>query len=348
MTAQFKHFIDPNIAILGDNTRQFLENLAQPTAIFLTGRDSSRCRALVTLLHGNEPSGVEALFRWLRSGMKPEVNLLCIIASVSAASIEPVFSHRMIAGQRDLNRCFKPPFTDEVEQLAQQILAILVEYQPEAIIDLHNTSGSGPAFAVAAGHHIQHQAFASLFSQRLIITDLRLGSLMELSQNPCPIVTIECGGRLDESAHQLAFEGIQKYFLADQVLEPQQCDFALDLLYNPVRLELKPDTSLTYALEPTESDVTLLADIEHLNSGIAHQGIQLGWIEPEICSLGDIFLAKNSRGEDVLDRIITAKGNQLYFSQDLILFMVTTDTRIAYTDCLFYASCINGNEIGLT
>lgn len=79
-----------------------------------------------------------------------------------------------------------------------------------------------------------------------------------------------------------------------------------------------------------------------------HQGIQLGWIELDICSLADIFQAQSSRGEDVLDRIITVKGNQLYFSQDLILFMVTTDPRIACSDCLFYASSIDGSEISLT
>ena len=44
----------------------WLRQLGGPTAIRLSGRDRSRCRTVVTLLHGNEPSGVRALHGWLR------------------------------------------------------------------------------------------------------------------------------------------------------------------------------------------------------------------------------------------------------------------------------------------
>jgi hypothetical protein len=66
------------------------------TCLLFTGGDESRTRALVTLLHGNEPSGVRALRRWLLSQQQPAVNLLCIVASVHAALELPEFSHRML------------------------------------------------------------------------------------------------------------------------------------------------------------------------------------------------------------------------------------------------------------
>ena len=199
---EFKRYIDPDPSVIGDNIDEFLDYLASPTIIQLTGSDNSRRRAFVTLLHGNEPSGLYALYRWLKSGLRPAVNILCIIPSVKAAKLLPLFSNRVVPGNRDLNRCFKPPYFDEPGRLAQAILVALQQYNPEAVIDMHNTSGSGPAFAVAPHNIEQNEPLTSFFCQRLIITHLRLGSLMEISEHQCPTVTIECGGRLDNESHE--------------------------------------------------------------------------------------------------------------------------------------------------
>ncbi|MFT6030570.1 MAG: hypothetical protein ACI8O8_002315 [Oleiphilaceae bacterium] len=47
------------------------------------------------------------------SGKAPIVDAWFIIVSVPAACKAPVFSNRMLATKRDLNRCFKAPFNDE-------------------------------------------------------------------------------------------------------------------------------------------------------------------------------------------------------------------------------------------
>jgi hypothetical protein len=52
----------------------FLAWLAQPTLFRVPGRDRSRTRVLATLLHGNEPSGLRGLHRWLRAGAPPAVD----------------------------------------------------------------------------------------------------------------------------------------------------------------------------------------------------------------------------------------------------------------------------------
>ncbi len=49
---------------------EFLQGLPGPVAIHLPGEDAHRSRVLVTLSHGNEPSGLEALHQWLLSGQK--------------------------------------------------------------------------------------------------------------------------------------------------------------------------------------------------------------------------------------------------------------------------------------
>ena len=72
-------------------------------------------------------------------------------------------------------------------------MALLDYFRPASLIDIHNTSGKGPAFAVSiSGDHI-HIGLAALFTHQMIITDIRLGAIMELSSARMPIVTIECG-----------------------------------------------------------------------------------------------------------------------------------------------------------
>ena len=56
-------------------------------------------------------------------------------------------------------------------------------HHPEAVIDLHNTSGSGPSFGVCTHMDRQHDALVSLFTQRLIVSNLGLGALMEISED---------------------------------------------------------------------------------------------------------------------------------------------------------------------
>ena len=155
---RFRFLRNPLATEIGDNVGQFLEVLGGPACIFLDGDNTDSTRAFVTLLHGNEPSGVMALFRWLKSARRPAVNIVCIVASVTAAMETPLFSNRMLPGTRDLNRCFRPPFDDEQGQLAEEILEILHMHRPEAVIDMHNTSGSGPAFGVCTHMDRQHDA----------------------------------------------------------------------------------------------------------------------------------------------------------------------------------------------
>ena len=122
---RFKFIKNPLATEVGNNVEAFFRSLGGPTCFFLTGEDNTRTRAFVTLLHGNEPSGVMALFRWLKSARRPAVNVVCIVASITTALDEPLFTHRMLPRARDLNRCFRPPFDVAQGALAEEILEIL-------------------------------------------------------------------------------------------------------------------------------------------------------------------------------------------------------------------------------
>jgi Succinylglutamate desuccinylase / Aspartoacylase family len=340
---RFTFLRDPDTAIAGDNVEAFLRELGGPACLFLTGTDKSRTRALVTLLHGNEPSGAIALYRWLKSGQRPAVNVVCVVASVAAALEPPLFSHRMLPRARDLNRCFRPPFEDAQGELAEEILEILRLHHPEAVVDMHNTSGSGPAFGVCTHMDRQHDALVSLFTQRLIISNLGLGALMEISEDSFPTVTVEVGGRLDDEAHELAYEGLCRYFTTPTVLDQGETDWGLELLRDPIRLELNDNVTLTYADHPCPNhDITLRSDIEHHNFGAVSAETPLGWAQgPE----RRLFSALDAGGSCAVTRLVRIENGELYPAQPLKLFMITNNAAIAESDCLFYAVRDDGSTI---
>ncbi|MCY4524824.1 MAG: hypothetical protein OXB84_08800 [Halobacteriovoraceae bacterium] len=86
-----------------DTPYNFLKKVEKPTAIHIPGKNTNRTRVLVTLTHGNEPSGLQAVHEWLRWGRIPLVNIVVILGSVKAALTDPVFFYRHLPGERDLN-----------------------------------------------------------------------------------------------------------------------------------------------------------------------------------------------------------------------------------------------------
>lgn len=362
---QFRHWnnIGPND--ISTSVETFLEKFRGPSYFFLEGEDTSQTRAFVTLIHGNEPSGFYALHRWLQSGRKPAVNILCIIPSVYAAQKKPLFSHRCLPHARDLNRCFRIAMSGEFETresvisgntlvsqeavdidiaMAQEILALLTLYQCSAVVDMHNTSGSGPAFGVMNHVTAKHDALISLFTKQTLVVDLSLGALMELTSVDCPIITVECGGRCDVDAHEVAWKGLESYFsIPDLNLAPQKLQ--VQHLFHPVRLELTKRCTITYSNEPCDNyDVTLLPDVAKYNAHGIKQGAILGWARD---ALNFLMQAKNKHAENVLEHIVSIdiSDGTLRAAQDLKVLMFTDNPRIAKTDCLFYAVKDDGAEI---
>lgn len=340
---RFRFLKNPLAKDMGNNAEEFLRLLGGPACIFLEGEDDSRTRALVTLLHGNEPSGAMAVFRWLKSCQRPAVNTVIILASVAAALESPPFSHRMLPRARDLNRCFKPPFDDAQGALAEEILEILHMHRPEAVIDVHNTSGSGPSFGVCTHLDEQHDALVSLYTQRLIVSNLNMGALMDISEHSYPTVTVEVGGRLDDEAHELAYEGMCRYLLTPDVFARPDTDWGLELLHDPIRLELADNVSLTYADKPNPSyDITLKLDVEHHNFGGVTPDTLLGWASAPERSL---FSARDMGGRCAVTKLVRIDNGELYPAQPLKLFMITNNAAIAESDCLFYAVADDGSAI---
>jgi hypothetical protein len=323
----------PQLAQLKSDHLQYLEELEAPTIIDIVGKDTSRCRVVTTLLHGNEPSGLIAMHKWLSTEgdlTLPQTNMRFIICSVEAAKLIPKFSHRYLNNGLDINRCFGQEHTQEYYQRAKLIEQAIEDVSPELVVDLHNTSGSGPAFAVCTKITDNALSVISLFCQSVILSGIKLGALMEQDFN-CPVITVECGGAQDEQAHQVAFQGIKQLAELKEIYQEKP---EVNIIRQPLRLKLKPEVCLSYGLSMEyNTGVSLIASIEKTNFDGAIKGQSLGWLDGLGLANFDLIDDKNN---NVIDDYFIAQGNQFICKQDMSIFMATSNKDIAKADCLFY------------
>ena len=312
---------------------EFLLSLSGPTVIKIKGQRDGHdagCRIITTLLHANEPSGFRVLHKFLKEGFEPLFDTYFILASIRAAKQEPVFSHRFLPGERDLNRCFSPPYTDTNGQLAKAIIDFIVEHKPECVIDLHNTSGSGPIFSVSTRHQCQHIGLGSFFSRWLVHAEIPLGAIMELPLT-CPIITVEAGGAQDKDADFNAYIGLRRLLLSEEPFDMQQ---PVDVLHRPIRLEVNTESSLAYSDRPVFGvNITLCQDIERFNFGLTPIGERVGWAD--IDGLKHFNLNGQQLGVNVVDYFNIDSG-ELRTTQPLKIFMATSCLDIAKSDCILY------------
>jgi hypothetical protein len=331
----FHRLVNPGPEDIGATAVEFLRTLPGPTHIHIHGKNRQRSRAVATLLHGNEPSGLFAIHDVLRQKIRPLIDMHFFILNVDAAKQSPGFIYRMLPHHKDLNRCFNAPFDDSDEdELAQALLGELARLSPESLIDIHNTSGSSPSFGVTTFMDELHDSLVSLFTHRLIVTDLRLGALMEVSDAMMPTVTIECGGAQDRESNLLATEGLIRYMTIDNVLGNDHSDMTLEFFHNPIRMELVAGSDIAFGDHRLVRDgVTLLPDIENFNFGFVDPENLLGFVSGELPAN---LSAKRINGEQCVSDYFRLEGEELYPRQRLKLFMVTSNPEIARKDCLFY------------
>lgn len=327
-----RHWHDPSPDDLGQDYIDFTRRLAEPTWITVPGEDTTRGRAIVTLLHGNEPSGVKAVFDLLKQDRPPATNLGIVVASVNAALMDPLFSHRYLPDERDLNRCFTEPADTYQRRLAAAILAQLKNFAPEAVVDTHNTSGHSEPFAVATRDDPATVQLAQRFTNRLVVLDLRLGTLIEHATPAMPIVTVEFGGFTDPRADTLARESLQGFVYNRELFDADTRPMMV--LRHPHRLEVAATTDLHYSsMVADRADVTIFNTIDQLNFSRIEAGQPLGWID---AGQIDHLRVISADGEDLVADYFDTHDGFLVASRPITLFMATTDPFIAKRDCLLY------------
>lgn len=319
-----------------DDVDVFLDQLTGPTMFRIAGRDRSRCRVVGATLHGNEPSGLRAVHRYLGSGEVPAVDALLFVGAVEAARAEPRYSHRMLPDRRDLNRCFRPPFEGVDGGIAARVLELVRAAKPELVVDLHNNTGRNPAYAVGRTIDGAHLQLAALFCDRFVYSRISLGTFSEAFADLAPSATVECGTAGDPQADATAYAGLVRLLRLDQLDPAGLAPVHMVILEHPVRFCLRAGIGLEFAERPERCPgLTLDLEIDRHNFETVAAGTRFGWVSP---AAGWPLEALDASGADVSASWFEIANGELVSRRAFVPFMLTTHVEIARSDCLFYAA----------
>ncbi len=311
----------------------FLRGLGGPAWIRVPGRERERARAVATLLHGNEPSGIRALHAWLRRGERPAVDVVAFVGAVEAALAPPGFAHRVLPGRTDLNRCFRPPFPGREGALARALLERLEKVAPEALVDLHNNTGHNPPYGVTPRLDAASRRLVSLFGERMVHSRLRLGALVEATHERWPSVTVECGRAGDPAADDVALRGLERFVATPELGLGRPPECPLQLQADPIRVRAREGVRLAFgALPGEEAQLTVREDVDRHNFERLAPGTAIGWVVGEAWPLEAI----DAEGREVSREIFRVAEGVLRTRREVVPIMMTTNPLVAVQDCLFY------------
>lgn len=312
---------------------EILLEYGRPICVYVPGRDSSRSRVLSVLIHGNEPTGYFAFLDWLKKDQQPKTDVYCFISGVGAALTKPYFTHRVMLTGQDLNRCFEPPFRGYEGELAEEILQAMKLIKPEALVDIHNTSGNSPDFGISTNRSACEFNLCSMFTTKVLVICFGMGTLVEVAAKTCPSVTIECGNSNHPQATPIALRGLETFFQT-QNLEAFQPKHPIHIIDNPIRLELKPEYKIVYSHEKeADADIVMPTDIDKLNSEAISSGTKIAHLNhPSF----EMFTFDSMHAHESIEDYFYIENNALYTKVNCHLIMVTTNPIIAQNDCLFY------------
>jgi len=204
---------------------------------------------------------------------------------------------------------------------------------PEALVDLHNTSGSGPSFALAVKVDDAHKHLSAFFTDSIVRLGSSLGTLMEATVDSFPTLTIECGGVPDAESDTTAIRGIERFTAAPSLWEGPARE-AVEYYEKPTRIKMKEGFTLVYADSKSEgAGLTLRGDIDRLNHGVTPEGELLGWLGSEGIA---VLRPEGPAGGPPLSSLLRERDGRLETVCPLKILQATTRADIGISDCLFY------------
>ena len=323
-------------ALLRLEPLELLRALDRPTLIRIPGSGEQPPRAVSTLLHGDESTGLEALVRILRRGRRYPFDLYVVLGNVRAALANGGFAHRFLDHQEDFNRVWglREP-TTQMRRAADGILGELEAAGLEALVDVHNNTGNNPFYAIVTRRRPETLNLATLFTTTILRWDFRAHTLMEELQDTCATIAVECGlpGRPESLA--FAVDGLRRY-LGAPPLPTDGIVRDFDLLGGLRKVIVRPEVAFTFGGELGEDvDFVVAADADVHNFVEVPAGHVLGRVHPGAAMP---VRAADADGEDVTDEHFSVVDGAVVTTSPMTPVMMTRTVEAARKDCLFYVS----------
>jgi succinylglutamate desuccinylase len=304
--------------------------LPAPTLIHLPGKQAAPLFVSV-LLHGNEPTGFEAVKLLLKKyNNKPLPRSLSLfLGNISAARHDL----RRFDGQPDYNRIWpgtEIPDCAETE-MAKAIVGVMKKRNVFASVDIHNNTGLNPHYACINSLDNPFLQLASLFG-RLIVYFIRPKGVQSAAfAQLCPAVTLECGRPGQQHGVEHALEFLDSCLHLTELPRHQIPAQDIDLFHTVA--QVKVNEKINFSFNQADTDLLLNQDIERMNFTEVSPGTVLGRFGN---NSGMPLIAKDEFGNIVTDNFFSIENGDLQLNRLTMPSMLTLDERIIRQDCLCY------------
>lgn len=303
--------------------------LPRPSIIRLPGIRSPAL-AVVLLLHGNEPVGLQAVQQLLQrySGRKLPRALTLVVGNVAAAAL----AQRHLDRQPDFNRIWpgtEQPGSPE-SMMFEQIVESLRRDGLFAAIDLHNNTGRNPHYACVNFLEDRFLNLAGLFGRTVVYFTRPRGVASMALARLAPAVTLECGHPNDAAGIRHAMEYIDAVLHLSRFPEHGPDARAIEVFHTVAQLRVRP--GLRVGLDET-ADVVLEPDLDRMNFSVLPAGSRL------LRQTGEVrgcLVATDSDGREVTAEYLDQDDPDVRLRRPMMPSMLTLDTRVIAQDCLCY------------
>jgi succinylglutamate desuccinylase len=331
----------PPPGLLDRTPREVLRELGTTTWMRLPGTDGEPARAVVTLLHGDESTGLEALLTVLRRRQRFPFDLHVVLGNVEAALHGSGFAHRYLDGQEDGNRIWERPLPDDASaqrRAADAVLDDVLAAPLGGMIDVHNTTGANPFHGIVADDRPASLDIATRFSTTLLRWDLGVGTIIEAVAPTAPVAAVECGLPGRRASTAFAVDGLRRFLGPPPgAFPPPDHDLITDLR----RVEVLPDVRFRFGGAPDdEAELTLVPDGDAANLREVTAGHVLGHIRP---GAPLPLRVTTPSGEEVTDQLleVTSDGTVVTRRRAVPVMVVRTVDAVR-KDCLCYLASADG------
>lgn len=332
--------LDAIKAVFDASDEEVLARLGGPTLLRVPGTEqAARARVVACLLHGNEDSGFRAVAQLLRSGARYPFDLWVFVGNVEAALADGPFGHRYVDGQEDFNRVWgKQPETTRERRMAAAALAELDAADPEAVLDLHNTTGDNPPHAIVPASADQGSAgavcLAAACTDLVLRWRLSAHTLMEAMAPRCPAIAVECGIANRPEHAAVAAKVLERFLCLDPVPGDAEPHLLVEM---HERIAVRAGVRFKFggALDD-DVDFVLMRDLDRANFGMLFAATVIGRVRP-----GDELplRAVDMRGRDTTEDLFAIDGEgHVRLTRDVTPVMMTRSVVQTLRDCLFYVA----------
>ncbi len=314
-----------------DTTPENLSDILPGPSLIKIKGESEQPLFLATLLHGNEPTGTQAIQKLIKNYSDHEIllpkPLNILVGNVEAAKTK----ERHLDHQPDYNRIWNGGDLKE-NDLAREVISFMKESRPFASIDIHNTSGQNPHYSCVNKLDAPFINLAHLFSETLVYFTRPKEVLSNAMAEFCPSITIEAGQPGDPSGVQHVYEFLEKCMHLEEIPLDWKGQDDPHVYHTIARVRVPEKSNIGFGENLMGKDFCFIEKLDQKNFHELPANSLIGWRNNSAMKLSVI----NESDEEIESDIFEYVNKEIRLKRSVVPSMFTTNEHIVHQDCLGY------------